>query len=33
VLVTAPQIDPSLLPFLTADDPLAEAAALARLNH
>lgn len=32
MLVTATQIDPSLMPFLTADDALAEAAALARLN-
>lgn len=32
VLVTASQIDPSLLPFLAADDALEEAAALARLN-
>jgi RNA polymerase sigma factor (sigma-70 family) len=32
VLVGASQIDPSLLPFLAADDALEEAAALARLN-
>jgi DNA-directed RNA polymerase specialized sigma24 family protein len=32
VLVTVSQIDPSLLPFLTADDALEEGAALARLN-
>ena len=32
MLVTASQIDPSLLPFLTADDAREEAAALARLN-
>jgi hypothetical protein len=32
VLVTTSQIDPSLLPFLHADDALEEAAALARLN-
>jgi hypothetical protein len=32
VLVTTSQIDPSLLPFLAADDALEEAAALARLN-
>ena len=32
MLVTASQIDPSLLPFLAADDALEEAAALARLN-
>lgn len=32
VLATASQIDPSLLPFLTADDAREEAAALARLN-
>jgi hypothetical protein len=32
VLLTASQIDPSLLPFLTADDAREEAAALARLN-
>ena len=32
MLVAAPQTDPSLLPFLTADDVLAEATALARLN-
>jgi DNA-directed RNA polymerase specialized sigma24 family protein len=33
VLVTALQIDPSLLPFLTADGALEEAAALVRLNN
>ena len=32
LLATASQIDPSLLPFLTADDAREEAAALARLN-
>ncbi|HEX2271611.1 MAG TPA: hypothetical protein VHH35_18845 [Pyrinomonadaceae bacterium] len=32
VLVTASQIDPSLLPFLTANDAQEEAVALARLN-
>lgn len=32
MLVAASQIDPSLLPFLAADDALEEAAALARLN-
>ena len=32
MLVTASQLDPSLLPFLTADDAREEAAALARLN-
>jgi DNA-directed RNA polymerase specialized sigma24 family protein len=32
VLVAASQLDPSLLPFLTADDALEEEAALARLN-
>jgi DNA-directed RNA polymerase specialized sigma24 family protein len=32
VLVTTSQIDPSLLPFLAADDAFEEAAALARLN-
>ena len=32
MLVAASQIDPSLLPFLAADDTLKEAAALVRLN-